>query len=319
MKSLLVLGGTGFFGKSILDVYHAGGLEQWDIGKLILASRNPETLGGGVDTRTNKRVELLKLDVTQEQVYPRAEFVIHAAASTDASKYLISSDAEKRNIQAGTYQFATHARSMLSQSKIVFASSGAVYGQQDSTVNELSEDSVMKDVRKLAENKRDYAAAKRDAENRIERLGKDDGLKVSIARCFAFVGKRLPRNQHFAVGNFLESVLSKKAITVKADHSVVRSYMHSSDLVHWLMSIADAANENCPIYNVGSDDAVELHDLASWMSASYGVPVNMQKISEHKTDRYIPSICKAREELGLSLNTNTFESVAKCVSEIIER
>jgi hypothetical protein len=40
MKTLLVLGGSGYVGKSILDSFCSGALERYKIKKLILISRN---------------------------------------------------------------------------------------------------------------------------------------------------------------------------------------------------------------------------------------------------------------------------------------
>jgi nucleoside-diphosphate-sugar epimerase len=38
MSTLLVIGGTGFFGKSILDSFKRGGLEKWGIERIIAMS-----------------------------------------------------------------------------------------------------------------------------------------------------------------------------------------------------------------------------------------------------------------------------------------
>ncbi len=44
MPTLLVIGGTGFFGKSTLDSFKRGGLEKWGIERIIAMSRNSESL-----------------------------------------------------------------------------------------------------------------------------------------------------------------------------------------------------------------------------------------------------------------------------------
>ena len=40
MATLLIIGGTGFFGKSILDSYKRNHLARWKIDKVIIMSRN---------------------------------------------------------------------------------------------------------------------------------------------------------------------------------------------------------------------------------------------------------------------------------------
>ena len=44
MSTLLIIGGTGFFGKSILDAYSRGLLSTWSIEKIIVISRNANKL-----------------------------------------------------------------------------------------------------------------------------------------------------------------------------------------------------------------------------------------------------------------------------------
>jgi nucleoside-diphosphate-sugar epimerase len=36
------------------------------------------------------------------------------------------------------------------------------------------------------------------------------GLRVSVVRCFAFVGEFLPLNSHFVIANIIRNILEKK-------------------------------------------------------------------------------------------------------------
>ena len=316
MKTLLVIGGTGFFGKSILDAFSRNLLAPWHISKVIVMSRSANKLLQDTPDLVGPNVELYSADITNTECLPFADYVIHAAASTDVRNYLSSPEDEKKNIQAGTYHYCDLAKIHHTNSKIVYVSSGAVYGVQPPNLDEIDE-SFVGDLSKMAPGKLDYAVAKQDAERAIIDLG-SSGLNVSIARCFAFVGKYLPRDQHFAIGNFIDDVINKRPIAVKANHQVYRSYMYADDLVEWLMTIADHAAPNCPIYNVGSDQAILLSDLAKDISENYRLAASIPLISDAIIDRYIPSIKKAQDELGLTLSQNLKESVEKTLIEIKE-
>ncbi len=245
---------------------------------------------------------------------PFADYVIHAAASTDVRNYLSSPEDEKKNIQAGTYHYCDLAKIHHTNSKIVYVSSGAVYGVQPPNLDEIDE-SFVGDLSKMAPGKLDYAVAKQDAERAIIDLG-CMGLNVSIARCFAFVGKYLPRDQHFAISNFIDDVINKRPIAVKANHQVYRSYMYADDLVEWLMTIADDASPKCPIYNLGSNQAVLVSDLAKLLADTYNVQAEIPLIADSKIDRYIPSIKKAKKELGLVLKYSLTESIDETIREL---
>lgn len=315
MKTLLIIGGTGFFGKSILDAFARGLLQPWDVTHIIIMSRNTQVLQQEAPQLITKDVTLLSADITTTDSLPYADFVIHAAASTDVRDYISRPDSEKKNIQAGTYNFCTLAKKFHRKSKIVYVSSGAVYGIQLPSIAELDELSKANDLSHMDAGKQDYAVAKKDAEYAITQLG-IDGLNVSIARCFAFVGCWLPRDQHFAIGNFIGDVLGKRPIIVKAKHQVYRSYMYADDLVEWLMTIAEHSSNGCPIYNVGSDQAILVGDLAKELSKRYDVPAEVPLISEAKIDRYIPSIKKAKAELGLYLKHDLISSIDETITKI---
>ena len=315
MSSLLVIGGTGFFGKSILDSFKHGRLEKWGIEKVIAMSRNAESLHKEAPQLISSSVELYSGDITKTSTLPAADIVIHAAASTDAIRYLSSPLVEQRNIQVGTYNYCTLAKSFHPKSKILYVSSGAVYGKQPVTLSHIPEEYTGNDLSELPDGKRQYALAKRDAEEVVKTLGKE-GLSVSIASCFAFVGPWLPRNQHFAIGNFIEDGLQGRPVTVKAKNKVYRTCMHADDLVEWLMTMAVHANPLCPIYNVGSDQAIIMGDLAKLVANEFGFDADVHQITDAAIDCYVPSIEKAIRELHLTLKYDVISSIRRTIQDI---
>lgn len=298
MATLLVIGGSGFFGKSILDMFQRGELARWNVDKVIAMSRSAKRLDTEAPELVRGNVELVELDIATTNYLPEADYVIHAAASTDARNYLSAGEKERENIQAGTLNYCNLAKSVHKNSKILYVSSGAVYGTQPADIGFIDEKYQFSDPMDIPDGKRDYAVAKRDAEALIKELGADE-VDVSIARCFAFVGKYLPRDQHFAIGNFIADGLAGRAVAVKANHLVYRSYMYADDLVVWMMEILVNANPKCPIFNVGSEDALTMGDLATKIADYFNVGVNAKNIFSETIDRYVPSTQRAFNELGL--------------------
>jgi dTDP-glucose 4,6-dehydratase len=294
----LIIGGSGFFGKSILDAFQRNLLDPWDIDHVFAMARTPEILQVDSSQLLNHKVTLIKNDIAFATDIPVVDYVIHAAASSDARNYLTSPLEERSNIIAGTLNYCYLAKKFHKKTKIVYVSSGAVYGSQPDNIDKITEDFNFLDADHLPDSKRDYAYAKRDSEKAIADLG-ISGLSVSIARCFAFIGPWLPLDQHFAIGNFINDGLNFRPININAKHKVYRSYMYADDLVEWLMTIAEKSRTSSPVYNVGSDQSILIDELAQKISSIFGQNAPLHTHESDYIDRYVPNIDKAKNELNL--------------------
>ena len=287
MSTLLVIGGTGFFGKSILDLFRQGKLANYGISKIIIGARRIDSFFYEYPELVNKNVELLKIDINTCDILPNADFVIHAATSSETSNYF-DLYANKLKIEKSITNYCRLAKIYHRFSKIVYCSSGAVYGQQSIDVEKLTEENLYGEFNDKFEYKKNYSKIKIAAEKAILDLS-NDGLNVSIARCFSFYGKYLPRDQHFAYGNFISAAEKGGPIIVTATHPVIRSYMHADDMVHALIRISLESNIKENIYNVGSSNPIEIRDLAKKIALEYNVNVIIpNQFIEENIDRYIP-------------------------------
>ena len=303
-KSLLIIGARGFFGHSIID-HIFNNYKKNNIKKILLLSRGVDKVK--IDKKINKRVKIIKIcaDISKLKKIPFADYVIYCVIN-------------KNYIQdyKAVCNYYNLAKRYHLKSRILYTSSGAVYGQQPKIIKKIKENYLFKNKRMdfYNYNKNIYSMTKLRNEEIFKKLGKI-GIKVSIARCFAFVGKHLPRDTNFVVGNFIKNILNKEKIEVKSIHNVIRSYMHEDDLVIWLLKILKRADINCPIYNVGSDQEVNIRKLALYLSNKYKLPIKLKKIKSNIEDRYLPSIHKSKKELNLKLQYSNY----KAINEVIKR
>jgi dTDP-glucose 4,6-dehydratase len=139
-------------------------------------------------------------------------------------------------------------------------------------------------------------------------------MAVVVARCYAFVGEDLPRDAHFAIGNFIRDALEGDMITVQSDGTPTRSYLHQADLAEWLLTLV-ARGHSGRVYNVGSDQAITMRDLAALVAEELrpGIPVRFLGAPRpaRPGDRYVPSIDRARQELGLEVKTSLAEAIRR--------
>lgn len=142
------------------------------------------------------------------------------------------------------------------------------------------------------------------------------GLETKIARCFAFVGPYLSLDIHYAVGNFIRDGLAGGPIYVSGDGTPYRSYLYAADLAIWLWTIL-ARGTPGEAYNVGSEDAISIRDLAYEVSAAFShspeVVIAKSPAPGRPPERYVPSIKKAKENLGLASWINLKEALHRTI------
>jgi dTDP-glucose 4,6-dehydratase len=188
-------------------------------------------------------------------------------------------------------------------SRFLLTSSGAVYGPLPSGARGISEDCLGMPDPLAARNA--YGVAKRAAEHLCALYADRYGLETVVARCFAFVGRDLPVDAHFAIGNFVRDALGDAEIVVQGDGSPLRSYLDQRDLARWLLTMLETAPAG-RAYNVGSDQAVTVSDLAHLVRdlVAPGRPVRILGGLHDGGGRsvYVPDITRARDELGLEVS-----------------
>jgi nucleoside-diphosphate-sugar epimerase len=85
--------------------------------------------------------------------------------------------------------------------------------------------------------------------------------------------------------------------------------MSADDLVHWLIIILKNSNKNCPIYNVGSDEVINLRILAKKIAKIFNKKLRLKKLNKLQSDYYVPSINKAKKLLKLKVSINLNDSL----------
>ena len=297
MRRIFITGGTGFFGKSMLDYRLRHPDWKWAKAEWDILSRSPERFVAEYPRLANQAgVSFVGGDV-RDFAFPQGPFdaIIHAATSAVTTL----SDAEMTSvILDGVRHVADFARA-IDCKKILFTSSGAVYGPR---ISPASEDDTCNPVTA-------YGKGKLAAEQMLV----DSGLDVKIARCFAFVGPHLNRRIHYAIGNFIQDCLDGNTITINGDGTPLRSYLYADDLVEWLFAVLERGEMGRP-YNVGSDEGLSIRALAEKVRAVLGTQNEIKVVGRSSGGNpsvYVPVVNRARQELGLSVGVSLEQAILR--------
>ena len=309
--SIFITGGTGFFGRWLLETL-AWANARLDVGICAtLLSRDPATHARR-DPRlaANCWMAVVGGDVRSFD-FPTGRFthVVHAAF--DSSRPIGDRLAAFDTLVAGTRRVLEFAATQPLQ-KMLFVSSGAVYGPQPPGMACMAED--YRGGPDPTSPRSVYGEGKRAAEL-LCALAAENGLPVAIARCFAFIGPGLPLDAHFAAGNFLRDAVAGREIVINGDGRPLRSYLYAADLAIWLWTLL-LTGQAGRAYNIGSEEAISIGELARQIAAyaaSPGVAV-LGKPGGGEGERYVPDTTRARSELGLAQYIDLPEAIRRTLT-----
>ncbi len=294
---IFVTGGTGFFGMWLLEsFFHAN--DRLSLGaRATVLTRRPEAFASKAPHLANRKDLKFAVGDVRDFAFPEGTFphVIHAATTSSAPvEPLEMFD----TILWGTRRVLEFAAGHGAR-KLLFTSSGAVYGRQPAGLTHVPEE--YGGAPDPVDPASAYGEGKRAAELLCILMASRHGFEAKIARCFAFVGPHLPLDAHFAIGNFIRDALGGGPIRVNGDGSPLRSYLYAADLAIWLWTILLKGAPARP-YNVGSDEAISIADLARTVGEMHGVGVSIlgQPTPGAAPARYVPSAKRARTGLGLA-------------------
>lgn len=304
---LFITGATGFFGKWLLESIVAANDALGVKVTATLLSRDPARFAEELP-RLALRPEFTWLAGEIESfTYPATQFdyVIHLATPSAAD---VSS--------GGTTLLATAVQGMhrvlqlarqSGAKRLLFASSGAVYGRQPIDLSRIPEDYL--GAPDTGEPASAYGELKRISELMCA-LTPD--VECVIARGFAFVGPYLPLTDKFAIGSFLRDALAGKPIRIHGDGTPLRSYLYTADLAIWLLTLL-VKGRPAEAYNLGSDEVIDLANLAGVIATAMGGTRVDVAHAGAATPRqtYLPATDKARKELGLEVRISLTTAVRR--------
>jgi UDP-glucose 4-epimerase len=189
-----------------------------------------------------------------------ADFVFHLAANADV-RY--GPDHPRRDLEQNTIATSNVLEAMRANriSKIVFASTGSVYGEPE--VFPTPEAAPFPVQTSL------YAASKLAAEGMISAYAAAYGIQAWIFRFVSILGERYT---HGHVFDFYKQLLAHPdRLDVLGDGYQRKSYLYVQDCINAILAAVERAKEPVNILNLGTDEYCEVNDSIRWISERLGL------------------------------------------------
>jgi nucleoside-diphosphate-sugar epimerase len=316
-STLVVTGGTGFFGKWLAEAV-AFLNDTFSFGvECHLVARNVEAFREQCPHLAKRKdIVLDRGDVRYVAELPGStNWIVHAAAPPDNRVHATNPIETMSTIAQGTASVLEVASRCSHLRKILNVSSGQIYGDQPVDLARVSEDRA--GTLSCSEPSSAYAEAKRFAETFCAATRTQARLPVVTIRPFAFVGPYQSLETPWAVNNFFRDALSGNQIRVLGNGQTVRSYMYGADMVAWVLSILVGA-ESGRTYNVGSKNPITIADVARLVAACFEPEPDIVIGSSLKThphvSRFVPDTSAAERDFGLDLQVSVQTAVARTVN-----
>jgi nucleoside-diphosphate-sugar epimerase len=297
VDSILITGSNGFVGRSVVE--YLGKFDKSLLPREVilvtrkgLAYKIPENL-----KPLSRIIEQDLLDDWQFDANPT--HIINLAADGSRSPYSQESSDSYLLLNRNLVDWISKQESEL---KIFHASSGACFGYKP-----LAPGSEYVDRKKI------FIRARIRVEDILLEFSSRQKFSLSIGRLFSFTGNNLLSKNQYAVTTFIKSALSRNRVEVLGDPLTVRSYLHQDSMSEWILR-ALIANEMNSCYQIGSNEAVTIGQLAEFIALETGAEIAFSK-EPASGDIYIPDNTETRIKLGVEEGKGWEEAVLEMIAE----
>lgn len=256
--SVLVIGGNGFLGVSLVEALRAAGHA---VRVLDRSTPRPDFDWQGIDYHTGD----LDTPALLDEALAGVDLVFHLASSTVPGTSNRDPIFDVQTNLVGALKLVQAMQRASVRRIVFFSSGGTVYGNPDTSP--VREDHALRPISS-------YGVVKAAIENYLLmfwRLGQIDPLILRPSNPYG--PRQSTSGVQGAVGVFLGRALRDESITIWGDGEVVRDYVYIDDLV--ALALAAVDTEECGVFNVGSGTGCSLNELCDLIREVTGRPLPM--------------------------------------------
>jgi UDP-glucose 4-epimerase len=297
----LITGGAGFLGVALANAL----ARQGNVVRVI------DDVSAGDPARLDPSVHFTRGDVNDIpklwSLLQGVDVVYHLAARVSVSESVLYPREYNATNVGGTVSLIQAVRDA-GVRRIVFTSSGAVYGEQ-------SEERVREDA--IPNPGSPYAVSKLAAENYLNTIGALWSIDTVILRVFNAYGpgQQLRASHPPVVPAMLRQALGGGSIIVHGDGRQQRDFVFVDDVVNGLMAAANASTVNRLIINIGSGVPTSINDVVATLGRCMGKELTPLRVTAESggVSRLCADLSRARERLGYVPRVSLDEGIRRTI------
>ncbi len=288
----LITGAAGFLGSALAnrlarEGHSVRGVDDLSTGDPSVLS--PDVLFTRGDVNDRPKLWTLLQDV---------DCVYHLAARVLVQESLLY-PREYNQVNVGGTVTLMEAMRDVGVRRVVFISSGAVYGNQ--TGQPVKESAPVNP-------RSPYAVSKLAAEYYVRTIGSLWGIEAVCLRVFNAYGpgQHLPPVHAPVIPYFLRQACQNGTLVLHGDGSQTRDYVYVSDVVNAMVAASSAPDVNQMVINVGSGTETSVRDLARLVVQAAGSQPEIisNPRNEGGPNRLCADLTLAREKLNYQPQTS---------------
>jgi UDP-glucose 4-epimerase len=301
--NFLVTGAAGFLGSALANRLAREGHQV----------RGLDDLSAGDPARLEPNVLFTRGDVTNRPkmwtLLQDVDCVYHLAARVSVPESIIY-PREYNTVNVGGTVSVMEAMRDVGVKRVVFISSGAVYGDQD--IEPFTEQTP-------PEPASPYAVSKLSAEYYVRTIGALWGIETVVLRVFNAYGpgQPLPAAHPPVIPHFLRQTARGGTLVIHGKGQQSRDFVYLDDVVEAMVASATAPSIDRMVMNIGSGVTTSIRTLAQYVLEAVGVGAEWMYLEEQDPgpSQMRADISFARKKLGYQPRVSLQEGLGLMVAQ----
>lgn len=277
-KSVFITGGVGLIGSAVADLLIASG-RAIDV---TIACRRKEQF---LHRFSLEEANFFAYDALNSRLdlYKKFDYIIHCAGVSNPSEYTIHPVETMLSNMRGIVNILEYAK-YHKGTRVLYVSSSEIYGVLE-TVEPLLENAY--GSMNIDNIRNSYGIAKQASEMLCKSYQREYGVDVVIARPGHIYGPSASPYDRRLASHFLQKAANGEQLIMKTSGEQRRSYCYSLDCAKALLYVL-LKGEPSESYNVGSDEAITIRQMAKLIAENGGVNLTFDQPTGEESSYFNP-------------------------------